>query len=188
VVVAVGTDSLTLDLPTTAVANQGVVGAETYGTRVSRAATQAIAGTSVSATTAGLQAGMRVYDNTVAGAPVLLGTIAAIVDANTLTLSAATTVARSGDYAFYQGDIKGAGNFEKTGGGLLQLDVPLSLTGLVNLTGGTLKLNTAATFATATHAQAEHRGDLRHRHGREPRRQHDLGCLRLPPGPRQRDG
>ena len=150
VVVAVGTDSLTLDLPTTAVANQGVVGAETYGTRVSRAATQAVAGASVSATTAGLQAGMRVYDNTVAGAPVLLGTIAAIVDANTLTLSAATTVARSGDYAFYQGDIKGAGNFEKTGGGLLQLDVPLSLTGLVNLTGGTLKLNTAATFATAT--------------------------------------
>ena len=150
VVVAVGPDSLTLDLPTTAVANQGVVGAETYGTRVSRAATQAIAGTSVSATTAGLQAGMRVYDNTVAGAPVLLGTIAAIVDANTLTLSAATTVARSGDYAFYQGDIKGAGNFEKTGGGLLQLDVPLALTGLVNLTGGTLKLNTAATFATAT--------------------------------------
>ncbi len=150
VVVAVGTDSLTLDLPTTAVANQGVVGAETYGTRVSRAATQAVAGASVSATTAGLQAGMRVYDNTVAGAPVLLGTIATIVDANTLTLSAATTVARSGDYAFYQGDIKGAGNFEKTGGGLLQLDVPLSLTGLVNLTGGTLKLNTAATFATAT--------------------------------------
>ena len=150
VVVAVGTDSLTLDLPTTAAANQGVVGAETYGTRVSRAATQAVAGASVSATTAGLQAGMRVYDNTVAGAPVLLGTIAAIVDANTLTLSAATTVARSGDYAFYQGDIKGAGNFEKTGGGLLQLDVPLSLTGLVNLTGGTLKLNTAATFATAT--------------------------------------
>ena len=150
VVVAVGTDSLTLDLPTTAVANQGVVGAETYGTRVSRAATQAAAGTSVSATTAGLQAGMRVYDNTVAGAPVLLGTIAAIVDANTLTLSAATTVARSGDYAFYQGDIKGAGNFEKTGGGLLQLDVPLALTGAVNLTGGTLKLNTAATFATAS--------------------------------------
>ncbi len=150
VVVAVGTDSLTLDLPTTALANQAVVGGETYGTRVSRAATQAAAGTSVSANTAGLQAGMRVYDNTVAGAPVLLGTIAAIVDANTLTLSAATTVARSGDYAFYQGDIKGAGNFEKTGGGLLQLDVPLSLTGLVNLTGGTLKLNTAATFATAT--------------------------------------
>ncbi len=150
VVVAVGTDSLTLDLPTTALANQAVVGGETYGTRVSRAATQAAAGTSVSSNTAGLQAGMRVYDNTVAGAPVLLGTIAAIVDANTLTLSAATTVARSGDYAFYQGDIKGAGNFEKTGGGLLQLDVPLSLTGLVNLTGGTLKLNTAATFATAT--------------------------------------
>ena len=150
VVVAVGTDSLTLDLPTTAVANQGVVGAETYGTRVSRAATQAVAGTTVSATTTGLQAGMRVYDNTVAGAPVLLGTIATIVDANTLTLSAATTVARSGDYAFYQGDIKGAGNFEKTGGGLLQLDVPLALTGSVNLTGGTLKLNTAATFATAT--------------------------------------
>jgi autotransporter-associated beta strand protein len=150
VVVAVGTDSLTLDLPTTAVATQGVVGAETYGTQVSRAATQAAAGTSVSANTAGLQAGMRVYDNTVAGSPVLLGTIAAIVDANTLTLSAATTVARSGDYAFYQGDIKGAGNFEKTGGGLLQLDVPLSLTGAVNLTGGTLKLNTAATFTTAS--------------------------------------
>jgi autotransporter-associated beta strand protein len=150
VVVAVGTDSLTLDLPTTAVANQGVVGAETYGTRVSRTATQAVAGTTVSATTTGLQAGMRVYDNTVAGTPVLLGTIATIVDANTLTLSAATTVARSGDYAFYQGDIKGAGNFEKTGGGLLQLDVPLALTGSVNLTGGTLKLNTAATFATAT--------------------------------------
>jgi autotransporter-associated beta strand protein len=150
VVVAVGTDSLTLDLPTIAVANQGVVGAETYGTQVSRAATQAAAGTSVSANTAGLQAGMRVYDNTVAGSPVLLGTIAAIVDANTLTLSAATTVARSGAYAFYQGDIKGAGNFEKTGGGLLQLDVPLSLTGAVNLTGGTLKLNTAATFATAS--------------------------------------
>jgi len=150
VVVAVGTDSLTLDLPTTAVATQGVVGAETYGTQVSRAATQAAAGTSVSATTAGLRAGMRVYDNTVAGSPVLLGTIAAIVDANTLTLSAATTVARSGDYAFYQGDIKGAGNFEKTGGGLLQLDVPLSLTGAVNLTGGTLKLNTAATFTTAS--------------------------------------
>ena len=150
VVVAVGTDSLTLDLPTTAVANQGVVGAETYGTRVSRAATQAVAGTTVSATTTGLQVGMRVYDNTVAGAPVLLGTIATIVDANTLTLSAATTVARSGDYAFYQGDIKGAGNFEKTGGGLLQLNVPLALTGSVNLTGGTLKLNTAATFATAT--------------------------------------
>ena len=150
VVVAVGTDSLTLDLPTTAVATQGIVGAETYGTQVSRAATQAAAGTSVSATTAGLRAGMRVYDNTVAGSPVLLGTIAAIVDANTLTLSAATTVARSGDYAFYQGDIKGAGNFEKTGGGLLQLDVPLSLTGAVNLTGGTLKLNTAATFTTAS--------------------------------------
>ena len=150
VVVAVGTDSLTLDLPTTAVATQGIVGAETYGTQVSRAATQAAAGTSVSANTAGLQAGMRVYDNTVAGSPVLLGTIAAIVDANTLTLSAATTVARSGDYAFYQGDIKGAGNFEKTGGGLLQLDVPLSLTGAVNLTGGTLKLNTAATFTTAS--------------------------------------
>jgi autotransporter-associated beta strand protein len=150
VVVAVGTDSLTLDLPTTAVATQGVVGAETYGTQVSRAATQAAAGTSVSANTAGLQAGMRVYDNTVAGSPVLLGTIADIVDANTLTLSAATTVARSGDYAFYQGDIKGAGNFEKTGGGLLQLDVPLSLTGAVNLTGGTLKLNTAATFTTAS--------------------------------------
>ena len=59
-------------------------------------------------------------------------------------------MARSGDYAFYQGDIKGAGNFEKTGGGLLQLNVPLALTGSVNLTGGTLKLNTAATFATAT--------------------------------------
>ncbi|MFM7242442.1 MAG: autotransporter-associated beta strand repeat-containing protein [Opitutia bacterium] len=150
VVVAVGTDSLTLDLPTTAVANQGVVGAETYGAQVSRAATQAVAGASVSVPTAGLQAGMRVYDNTVAAAPVLLGTIAAIVDANTLTLSAATTVARNGAFAFYQGDIRGAGNFEKTGGGLLQLDVPLSLTGAVNLTGGTLKLNTAATFATAT--------------------------------------
>ena len=149
VVVAVGTDSLTLDLPTTAVANQGVVGAETYGMRVSRAATQAAPGTSVSTNTAGLQVGMRVYDNTVAATPVLLGTIAAIVDANNLTLSAATTTARSGAYAFYQGDIKGAGNFEKTGGGLLQLDVPLSLTGSVNLTGGTLKLNTAATFATA---------------------------------------
>lgn len=69
---------------------------------------------------------MRVFDNTVQGFAGLLGTIASIDGATTLTLSAPTAVALNGNIAFQQGDIKGAGNFEKTGGGLLELNVPLS--------------------------------------------------------------
>ena len=151
VVVAVGANSLTLDRPTLTVANGSITGAETYGDWDIRTGTSTAGGAVVTlASTADLRVGMRVFDNTVQGFAGLLGTIASIDGATTLTLSAPTAVALNGNIAFQQGDIKGAGNFEKTGGGLLELNVPLSLTGAVNLTGGTLRVNTEAAFASAS--------------------------------------
>lgn len=151
VVVAVGANSLTLDRPTLTVANGAIIGAETYGDWDIRAGTSTAGGSVVTlASTADLRVGMRVFDNTVQGFAGLLGTIASIDGATTLTLSAPTALALNGNIAFQQGDIKGAGNFEKTGGGVLELNVPLSLTGAVNLTGGTLRVNTEAAFASAS--------------------------------------
>ena len=151
VVVAVGANSLTLDRPTLTVANGPIIGAETYGDWDIRAGTSTAGDAVITlASTADLRVGMRVFDNTVLGFAGLLGTIASIDGATTLTLSAPTAVALNGNIAFQQGDIKGAGNFEKTGGGLLELNVPLSLTGAVNLTGGTLRVNTEAAFASAS--------------------------------------
>jgi autotransporter-associated beta strand protein len=151
VVVAVGANSLTLDRPTLTVANGSITGAETYGDWDIRTGTSTAGGAVVTlASTADLRVGMRVFDNTVQGFAGLLGTIASIDGATTLTLSAPTAVALNGNIAFQLGDIKGAGNFEKTGGGLLELNVPLSLTGAVNLTGGTLRVNTEAAFASAS--------------------------------------
>jgi len=151
VVVAVGANSLTLDIPTAALANGPVVGRETYGSWDIRPGTSSAGGTTVTvASTTGLRVGMRVFDNTVVGFAGLLGTIASIDGATTLTLSAATATALNGNVAFQRGDVVGAGNFEKTGGGHLQLNVPLSLTGAVNLTGGTLRVNTEAAFASAS--------------------------------------
>ena len=152
-IVAVGANSLTLDTATAALANGPVVGRETYGDWDIRNGTSTAGGavvTLASTTTADLRVGMRVFDTTVQGFAGLLGTIASIDGATTLTLSAPTAVALNGNIAFQQGDIKGAGNFEKTGGGLLELNVPLSLTGAVNLTGGTLRVNTEAAFASAS--------------------------------------
>ncbi len=150
-IVAVGANSLTLDIPTAALANGPVVGRETYGSWDIRPGTSSAGGTTVTvASTTGLRVGMRVFDNTVVGFAGLLGTIASIDGATTLTLSAATATALNGNVAFQRGDVVGAGNFEKTGGGHLQLNVPLSLTGAVNLTGGTLRVNTEAAFASAS--------------------------------------
>jgi autotransporter-associated beta strand protein len=149
-IVAIGADSLTLDRATNALANGAVLGSETYGAWDIRAGTAAAGGTTVTVATAGLRQGMRVFDNTVVGFAGLLGTIASIDGANTLTLSAATASALNGNIAFQKGDILGAGSFEKSGGGRLQLNVPLSLTGQVNLTGGTLRVNTEAAFASAS--------------------------------------
>ncbi len=151
VVVAVGANSLTLDTPTTALANGAVVGRETYGSwDVRNGAAAAGDATVTVASTAGLRVGMRVFDNAVPGFDGLLGTIASIDGTTTLTLSEATATALNGNLAFQRGDVKGPGNFEKTGGGHLQLNVPLSLTGAVNLTGGTLRVNTEAAFASAS--------------------------------------
>ena len=150
-IVAVGANSLTLDTTTAALANGPVVGRETYGSWDIRPGTSTAGGATVTvASTTGLRVGMRVFDNTVVGFAGLLGTIASIDGATTLTLSAPTANALNGNIAFQRGDIKGAGNFEKTGGGHLQLNVPLSLTGAVNLTGGTLRVNTESAFASAS--------------------------------------
>ena len=153
VVVAVDKDKpneLTLDLPTTAKADGPVIGIESYGRWDILAGTQAAAGASLAVpSTAGLRVGMRVFDDSVAGLPGLLGTIVSIDDATHVTLSSATTTAFNGDVAFQQGDVRGAGDFEKSGGGVLELLVPLSLTGAFNLTGGTLKVSTESAFASA---------------------------------------
>ena len=149
-IVAIGANSLTLDRATNALANGAVLGSETYGAWDIRAGIAAAGGTTVVVPTAGLRAGMRVFDNTVVGFAGLLGTIASIDGTLSLTLSAATASALNGNIAFQKGDILGAGSFEKSGGGRLQLNVPLSLTGQVNLTGGTLRVNTEAAFASAS--------------------------------------
>lgn len=150
-VVAVGANSLTLDTPTTSVANGAIFGAESYGRDVDLAGTQIGAGASVTvADTADLRVGMRVFNDAVPGLAGLLGTIVSIDDATHFTLSAATTTALNGNLTFLQGDIKGAGDFEKAGGGVLELNVPLSLTGAVNLTGGAIIVNTAEAFASAS--------------------------------------
>jgi len=150
-VVAVGANSLTLDTPTTSVANGAIFGTESYGRDVGLAGTQIGAGAAVTvADTADLRVGMRVFNDAVPGLAGLLGTIVSIDDATHFTLSAATTTALNGNLTFLQGDIKGAGDFEKAGGGVLELNVPLSLTGAVNLTGGAIIVNTAEAFASAS--------------------------------------
>jgi fibronectin-binding autotransporter adhesin len=151
-IVAVGTNSITLNNATTAPAAGTITGAETYGAWIIIPGNQITAGTTFTVPTVdGLRLGMRVFDNTVTGIAGLLGTIVALDAAtNTVTLSAATTNPLGGNVAFQQGDIVGAGNFEKAGAGTLTLDVPLSITGAVNLTGGTLIVNTEAAFRDAS--------------------------------------
>ena len=154
-IVAVGTNSITLNNASTVPVTGTITGAETYGDWIiipGNQITQVTAGTTFTVPTVdGLRLGMRVFDNTVTGIAGLLGTIVALDAAtNTVTLSAATTNPLGGAVAFQQGDIVGAGNFEKTGAGTLTLDVPLSITGAVNLTGGTLIVNTEAAFRDAS--------------------------------------
>lgn len=138
-IAAVGANSLTLSAPTTALATGEIVGLESFGTWLTPNATQGSAGTLLPLdSTAGLRVGMRGFD---AGTGELLGTITAIdTVGGTVTLSAATGSALVGPVAFQVGDVRGAGNFEKAGAGSLTLDVPLSITGAVNLTGGRLNV------------------------------------------------
>jgi len=151
-ILAVGANSLTLDVSTPGLANGEVLGGEVFGDWKTRVASQVNPGTSVTvSSTDGLKAGMRVFFNTAATPAGFLGEIVSVDDATTLTLSVPTGIPLFGSaIAFQQGDVKGAGNFEKSGAGILQLDVPLSLTGAVNLTGGTLVLNTEAALASVS--------------------------------------
>ncbi|GBL25065.1 uncharacterized protein 443R [Opitutia bacterium] len=151
-IVAVGANSITLNNASTVPVTGTITGHETYGDWIIILGNQITAGTTLTVPTVeGLRLGMSVFDNTVTGIAGLLGTVVALDAAtNTVTLSAATTNPLGGAVAFQQGDIVGAGNFEKTGAGTLTLDVPLAITGAVNLTGGTLIVNTEAAFRDAS--------------------------------------
>ena len=145
-------NSITLDTVTTALATGTVKVEESFGDWLFQAATQAAAGATFGVTsTAGLQVGMHAFDNNVVGYAGLLGTIVSINDvASTVTLSAPTAVALNSTLAFQLGDVRGAGKFEKAGNGTLTLDVPLSLTGAVEILGGTLVVNTESAFHNAS--------------------------------------
>lgn len=141
-ILAVGANSLTLSAATTSLVTGDITGRETFGTRSYDTTAQSAAGVILPVTTTtGLRVGMRVFDDSIAGVAGFLGTIASFdAVSNTVTLSTPTSTALTGPIAFQDGDIRGAGNFEKAGAGTLTLDVPLSLTGSVNLTGGRLVL------------------------------------------------
>ena len=145
-------NSITLDTVTTALATGTVKVEESFGDWLFQAGTQAAAGATFGVTsTAGLQVGMHAFDNNVAGYAGLLGTIVSINNvASTVTLSAPTAVALNSTLAFQLGDVRGAGKFEKAGNGTLTLDVPLSLTGAVEILGGTLVVNTESAFHNAS--------------------------------------
>jgi autotransporter-associated beta strand protein len=141
-ILAVGANSLTLSAATTSLVTGDITGRETFGTRSYDTTAQSAAGVILPVTTTtGLRVGMRVFDDSIDGVAGFLGTIASFdAVSNTVTLSTPTSTALTGPIAFQDGDIRGAGNFEKAGAGTLTLDVPLSLTGSVNLTGGRLVL------------------------------------------------
>jgi autotransporter-associated beta strand protein len=145
-------NSITLSSVTTALATGTVKVEEAFGDWLFQAGTQAAAGATFGVTsTAGLQVGMRAFDNNVGGYAGLLGTIVSINDvASTVTLSAPTAAALNSQLAFQLGDVRGAGKFEKAGNGTLTLDVPLSLTGAVEILGGTLVVNTESAFHNAS--------------------------------------
>ena len=145
-------NSITLDTVTTALATGTVKVEESFGDWLFQAGTQAAAGVTFGVTsTAGLQVGMHAFDNNVTGYAGLLGTIVSINDvASTVTLSAPTAAALNSTLAFQLGDVRGAGKFEKAGNGTLTLDVPLSLTGAVEILGGTLVVNTESAFHNAS--------------------------------------
>ncbi len=151
-VVSLTENSITLSTVTTALAAGTVKVEESFGAWLFQAGTQTVAGATVGVTsTAGLQVGMRAFDNSVTGYAGLLGTIVALDDvASTITLSAPTAAALNGPLAFQLGDVRGAGKFEKAGNGTLTLNVPLSLTGSVEVLGGTLVVNTESAFHNAS--------------------------------------
>ena len=151
-IVSLTDNSITLDTVTTALTTGTIKVEETFGDWLFQAGTQAAAGTTIGVTsTAGLQVGMRAFDNSITGYAGLLGSIVAIDDvASTVTLSAPTATALNGPLAFQLGDVRGAGKFEKAGNGTLTLDVPLSLTGAVEVLGGTLVVNTESAFHNAS--------------------------------------
>lgn len=151
-IVSLTDNSITLDTVTTALTTGTVKVEESFGDWNFQAGTQAAAGATFGVTsTAGLQVGMRAFDNSIIGYAGLLGTIVAIDDlASTVTLSAPTATALNGPLAFQLGDVRGAGKFEKTGNGTLTLNVPLSLTGAVEVLGGTLVVNTESAFHNAS--------------------------------------
>ena len=151
-IVSLTDNSITLDTVTTALTTGAIKVEETFGDWLFQAGTQAAAGTTIGVTsTAGLQVGMRAFDNSITGYAGLLGSIVAIDDvASTVTLSAPTATALNGPLAFQLGDVRGAGKFEKAGNGTLTLDVPLSLTGAVEVLGGTLVVNTESAFHNAS--------------------------------------
>ena len=150
-IVSLTENSITLDTVTTALATGTVKVEESFGDWLFQAATQTVAGADVTVgSTAGLQVGMRAFDNGINGYAGLLGTIVAIDElTNTITLSAPTTSALAGTLAFQLGDVRGAGKFQKAGNGTLTLDVPLSLTGPVEILAGTLVVNTESAFHNA---------------------------------------
>jgi fibronectin-binding autotransporter adhesin len=151
-IVSLTDNSITLDTVTTALTTGTVKVEESFGDWNFQAGTQAAAGATFGVTsTAGLQVGMRAFDDSITGYAGLLGTIVAIDDlASTVTLSAPTTTALNGPLAFQLGDVRGAGKFEKAGNGTLTLNVPLSLTGAVEVLGGTLVVNTESAFHNAS--------------------------------------
>jgi len=151
-IVSLTDNSITLDTVTTALTTGTVKVEESFGDWNFQAGTQAAAGATFGVTsTAGLQVGTRVFDDSITGYAGLLGTIVAIDDlASTVTLSAPTTTALNGPLAFQLGDVRGAGKFEKAGNGTLTLNVPLSLTGAVEVLGGTLVVNTESAFHNAS--------------------------------------
>ena len=151
-IVSLTDNSITLDTVTTALTTGTVKVEEFFGDWNFQAGTQAAAGATFGVTsTAGLQVGTRVFDDSITGYAGLLGTIIAIDDlASTVTLSAPTATALNGPLAFQLGDVRGAGKFEKAGNGTLTLDVPLSLTGAVEVLGGTLVVNTESAFHNAS--------------------------------------
>lgn len=151
-IVSLTDSSLTLDTVTTVLAAGVVKVEEFFGDWLIETGTQTVAGSTFGVTsTAGLQVGMHAFDNNVVGYAGLLGTIVSINDiASTVTLSAPTAAALNTTLAFQLGDVRGAGKFEKAGNGTLTLDVPLSLTGAVEVLGGTLVVNTESAFHNAS--------------------------------------
>ncbi|MCF7710651.1 MAG: autotransporter-associated beta strand repeat-containing protein [Opitutales bacterium] len=140
--------SITLDAVTTVIATGTVKVEESFGAWILQPGTQTVAGSTFGVTsTAGLQVGMHAFDNNVVGYAGLLGTIESInAAASTVTLSAPTTAVLNSTLAFQVGDVRGAGKFEKAGNGTLTLEVPLSLTGSVEVLGGTLVVSTESAF------------------------------------------